>query len=240
MTNFDIALLRFRLPLALLATLLLSLLLGGCQTLPQPRLQNLAKSDVDMIADAYIDELEALTRELTVKLYKRNPKELRKHPQMSLERRLGMLFRRPRILRFYELEMKTGTQAVELAFDPAFKGDRVFALMSGINGMLDAAYGNRTEFFLLDSLDDRALYQSARNLEIILWRLHNKLGPDGQPWLLSTSLDPDHPNLSFERLFGKMIALQDMMAVIGGGGVERGVNRAIQSLATATLFPLGI
>ena len=50
-------------------------------------LKNLAKSDVDLVTDEFIDESRRLVRELTVKLYKRNPAELSKTPGMTIEKR---------------------------------------------------------------------------------------------------------------------------------------------------------
>ena len=40
--------------------------------------KNLAKSDIDMVADINLKTLRKLSRDLTIKLYKRNPKELQK------------------------------------------------------------------------------------------------------------------------------------------------------------------
>ena len=39
------------------------------------KLSNLAKSDIDNVTDIHIKEVRKLCRELTVKLYKRNPRE---------------------------------------------------------------------------------------------------------------------------------------------------------------------
>jgi hypothetical protein len=46
-------------------------------------------------------------------------------------------------------------------------------------------------------------------------------------------------NLSFERLFGKLIALQDMMARIAGDAGNRRVTKAVHT-ATSVFIPLPI
>ncbi len=54
----------------LILSLLLCLTLSGCAGY---ELKNLAKSDVDLVTDEFIAESRRLVRELTIKLYKRNP-----------------------------------------------------------------------------------------------------------------------------------------------------------------------
>ncbi|WP_242521479.1 hypothetical protein [Motiliproteus sp. SC1-56] len=202
--------------------------------------KNLAKSDVDMVADAHIRELRNLSHELLVKLYKRNPVQLSRGKGRSVTRRINQLFSQPNNYRFIELGNRRGNDAVRLAFDEDFKGDRVFALMVGINSMLNAAYDGKTELFLLDDLDQQKLYDSARNLEIITWRLNNRHNSAGEPFLLSNGYTGRVPNLSFERIFGKMIVLQDMMAKIVADRNNRAINSVVHSIASSTLLPVGI
>ena len=65
----------------LLVSFLLSLLLLGCAGY---EVKNLAKSDIDLVADEFIDESRREVRELLVKLYKRNPDQLAKNPGMTI------------------------------------------------------------------------------------------------------------------------------------------------------------
>ena len=53
----------------------LLILLAGCGGY---EIKNLAKTDVDLVTDKFVDESRYLVRELTVKLYRRNPDQLRK------------------------------------------------------------------------------------------------------------------------------------------------------------------
>ena len=227
----------------LILTLLLALLTScaGHQPNDRPfRLKNLAKSDIDLVTDAHIEETTNLLRELTVKLYQRNPSELLKAPPgTSLATRQQQLFDAPRVYSHPELFNRYGIDAMPLVFDPGFEGDRVFALMVGLAGMLHRAYNFQDEFFMLDDLDQQRLYDSARNVEIIVWRLSNRMNEKGEPFLLTNGLS-EHKiyNLSFERLFGKLIAHQDMMARIISDKTNRSINKAVFSIATSTLFPI--
>ncbi len=223
--------------------LLLTLWLAGCAAQQETRpfaLRNLAKSDIDMVTDAHIAEANRLCRELTLKLYRRNPRELAKAPAgTTVGQRLYQLFEFPRQTRFAELGNRYGVQAVPLAFDPAFGGDRVFALMVGITGMLHASYNGQDEFYLLDDIDQQKLYNSARNLERIAWQLNHSFDDNGEPFLYSNGIgETGAQNLSFARTFGKLISLQDMMARIIADTQNRTINRVIQGAASTVLLPI--
>ena len=161
-----------------LLVLLLPLILAGCGGY---ELKNLAKSDVDLVADEFIAESRRLVRELTIKLYQRNPSELRKTPGMTLEKRLLQLLNNPGELNFEELAGRQETDALELVFNPHFDGDRVFALVVGLGGMLRHAYGYNPELFMFDRLQPEPLRTSAHNVEVLLWRLKNTRQADGSP-----------------------------------------------------------
>jgi hypothetical protein len=204
------------------------------------RPQNLAKTEVDQVTDLHIRTQEALLRALAVKLYRRNPRELRKQPGQTVEKRLQQLFGQPGELRFEELGGRQSTDAMLLAFDESYAGDRVFALMAGLTDMIRRAYGYKSEFFAFDPLDQQKLYNSARNIEVLVWRLSHKRDARGEPFLLTNEMggesQPD--NLSFERLFGKMIALQDMMAEITADSSNRAINRVVQGAASMIFLPI--
>ncbi len=111
------------------------------------------------------------------------------------------------------------------------------AMMAGVNGMIRHAYGYKEEFFMFDQLDQQKLYESARNVEILVWRLAHSGGASG-PLLLTNSLPGERTNLSFERLFGKLISSQDMMAGVVALKNERLINRTAQNVAALVFFPL--
>ena len=202
-------------------------------------LKNLAKSDIDMVTDEFIDESRRLVQELTVKLYKRNPSELKKNPGMTIDMRLAQLRSQPGPLNFVELAGKQEIAALELVFDPGFKGDRVFALVVGLGGMLRYAYGYNPELFLFDSLDSDRLVASAHNVEVLLWRLKHSRRSDDSHFLITSEYRGVIDNLSFERLFGKLILLQEMMARIAGDASHRHVNKVVHT-ASSVFMPLPI
>ncbi|WP_241235004.1 hypothetical protein [Amphritea opalescens] len=203
-------------------------------------LSDLAKSDIDSVTDMHIQELHKLCRQLTIKLYKRNPRELAKAPAgTTVEQRLAQLFSDQRIKGFRELDGAKSTAAITLSFDEGYRGDRVFALMAGISSMLYAAYNHQDEFFILDEIDQQKLYNSARNLETVSWQLNNRKDSNGERYILSNGTASNGiRNLSYERIFGKMISLQDMMALLIADTTNRNITRVVQSAASMTFLPI--
>lgn len=212
------------------------ILFGGCGS-QQMRIQNLAKSDIDMVGDHHIEASNELLGLLLRKLYKRNPRELKKAQGATINTRLEQIFANPDALQFEELNNMESIDAILLGFDPEFKGDRVFALGVGLRGMLFRAYNEQKELFMLDSLDAQKLYNSARNIEILAWRLAHRRDQKGNLYLLTNSTSGPL-NLSFERLFGKLIALQDMMAQITENRTRRTVNKIVHGIASAVFLPV--
>lgn len=224
-------------PCRLFAFLACLTFLGACSSTSQG-LHNLAKGDIALVVDAHIDEINTQARRLISKLYKRNPRQLAKVTGQTIDSRLKMIFSDPATLQFAELHGKESTEALLLCFDESFKGDRVFALGVGLRGMLYRAYNRNTELFMFEQLDAQKLYNSARNLEILAWRLSHSTKTNGRLYLLSNNTSSEI-NLSFERLFGKMIALQDMMASIASDRSQRTVNKIIHGIASIVFLPVG-
>lgn len=192
-----------------------------------------------MIIDQHILSVNLLTRELAIKLYKRNPRELAKAgPNVTVDLRLKQLLGTPRPIKHAELNNLYGLDALTLTFDENYSGDRVFALMVAITGMLHASYEYRNEFFMLDEINQQKLYNSARNLEKIAWDLRHKRNLRGELYILSDSFNDDIVNLSFERIFGKLIATQDIAAEVVAGSTDRTINRIVFSVATAPFLPI--
>ena len=216
----------------LLLPIVLVSLLGACGGY---EIKNLAKSDIDLVADEFIAESRREVRELLVKLYKRNPDQLAVIPGMTLEGRLAQLKTSRGALDFPELYGLQGIDAMNLTFDPAYRGDRVFALVVGLGGMLRQAYSYKDELFIPDQLNGAALLTSARNVEILLWKLKHSRKPNGEHYLITHEYRGVVDNLSFERLFGKLIVLQEMMARIAGDSDDRAVNSAVHAFSSVFL-----
>lgn len=200
--------------------------------------RNLAKSDIDMVVDEFIDETRRLNMELMSKLYRRNPDQLARNPGMTIEKRIEQFLNKPKHLRFEELNKKEELAALELVFDPAFKGDRVFMLAVGLGGMLRKSYGYKDEVFMFDELNAQTLTNSAYNIEVLMWCLKTVKTPEGKPFLISSHSNGIADNLSFERLFGRMIGLQRMMATIIGRKTDRAVTTVVHGVVSTVFIPI--
>jgi hypothetical protein len=199
---------------------------------------DLIKSDIDIIAEVHLRESLASTRLLMEKLYRRNPREWRKGGYASLDAAVEHAFEPRMAFAFPELAQTRGTEAILLALKPEYAGDRVFAFGVGLASMILLAYGNKTEFYLTDTLDPQKLYNASRNVEIAAWKLANARDARGELLLFSNEIAPDTRNLSFEREIGKIIAYQDTMAQIAAQRTNRTIRRIVQTLATAVFLPI--
>lgn len=169
-------------------------------------MRNLGKSDVDFVMDVHAKQQKQMLMELTRKLYVRNPWQLRKSSGMSVDARMAQIFGTyntieiPSLI-FDELNGVTGVDAILLSFDENFQGDRVFAAMVGLTEMLRRSYNHQQEFFIIDSLNEQSLYNSARNIEIFVWRLYQRRDSKGELFLLSNRMGESDYDISFDRLF---------------------------------------
>ncbi len=197
----------------------------------------LAKSEIDRVIETDRAEVENGLRRIAEKLYRRNPKEWKKSGQASIEKAMSRLFSGN--LDFPELEGQREGAATLYAFNANYQGDRVLALMAGLLGMVNAAFENKKDFYMLDELNEQKLYNCARNIEIAIWKMSSTKNSSGEPVLLSNELDPNNPNLSFEREFGRVIGLLDFMSKVVADKNGRSVTRLTQSIATAIFLPVG-
>ncbi|UPQ88231.1 hypothetical protein [Vibrio sinaloensis] len=231
---------RCRAPL--IASLMLIFLLTGCGSLPKP-VRNLGKSDVDFVMDVHARQLKAQIAQLTRKLYVRNPIQLSKNPDATIESRIEQILgseddvELPSLL-FDELNQITGIDAILLSFKHDYQGDRVFAAMVGLTEMLRRSYNHKQEFFMLDSLDEQALYNSARNIEIFVWRLYHRKDSAGNPLIYTNDTNEYGGDMSFDRIFTKMITIQDMMALIVADKTNRSITKVAHGVAQFVFIPI--
>ena len=173
------------------------------------------------------------------KLYKRNPRELKKSPYKIADENIVRLFDLKHTWDFPELEGTHDIESIRLVFNDEYEGDRVFAFVSGLMSMIMKSYNYKSKFYIIDSVDPQKLYNCARNIEIAMWKLSNDYDSAGKLFLISNSLPDDKiRNLSYERLFGKLIATQDNMAIILANKKQRGIKKIIQNMATAVFLPI--
>lgn len=211
----------------------------SCSSTTDFKITDLAKTNIDDITEIHLNQTTELLKILTHKLYKRNPKELKKAAGETIDSRIAQIFTCPVKDSFDEIEKKTGSDAILLGLEPDYPGDRVFAVMFGLYTMVLKAYDSKCEFFILDALNEQHLYNCARNIEILVWRLKTRLDENGVPLILSNSTNGDVQNLSYERIFGKLISLQDTMALIVSKRSGRIIKEVVQ-FAGMTFLPIGL
>lgn len=240
--GYDAAMTNWRLPLVLMlsSTLFASACAtrvgsgGQKETRFEPRY--LAKTEVDRVIDSVRADVMSGLRRVAEKLYKRNPREWKKAGHSTMEAALERLFAGS--VDFPELEGRREGAAVLYAFSPNYHGDRVLGVIAGLRGMIQSAFENKEDFYVLDALDEQKLYNCARNIEIAIWKMSSSRASSGEPLLLSNELDPNNPNISFEREFGRMIGLLDFLSGVVADQHGRSVTRFTQSLATALFLPV--
>jgi hypothetical protein len=198
----------------------------------------LAKTEIDRVIDTDRAEVMAGLRRIAEKLYKRNPKEWKKGGQPSMEAALDRLFAGG--VDFPELEGRREGAAALFAFSPNYQGDRVLGVMAGLLGMVYAAFEHKTDFYVLDDLNEQKLYNCARNIEIAIWKMSSTRIANGESLVFSNELDPNNPNLSFEREFGRVIGLLDFLSKVVADKHGRTITRFTQSMATAIFLPVGL
>lgn len=194
----------------------------------------LVKTDIDRVAEAQQREIFANLKILCDKLYRRNPRELRKSGVATVPEGLARIFDRNHRWSFAELNGMRDTAAIHLAFREEFQGDRVLAFIAGLSSMIQAAFDDKTELYITDNLDPQRLYNAARNIEIAVWMLSNKRSPQGELYLLSN----EGANLSYEREFGKIIGNLDVLSKVVADKENRTIVKVVQSLATAVFLPI--
>ncbi|MEJ1355374.1 MAG: hypothetical protein RPU52_04360 [Candidatus Sedimenticola sp. (ex Thyasira tokunagai)] len=202
------------------------------------RIQDLVKSDVDLVTEVQLRLVIASLKQLTDKLYRRNPRELLKGRGATREAALGRIFAADGGNGFPELDGKRAVESIRLAFDEDYSGDRVLALMVGLKSMVLRAYDGKQSFYLTDELDPQKLYNVARNIEIAVWMLSHNRDSRGELFIISNETNGEVDNLSYERLFGKLIALQDSSALIIAESSNRQIKTVIQTVASMVFLPI--
>lgn len=202
------------------------------------KISSFVKTDIDTVSEIHQQESFSHLRTLMEKLYRRNPREWKKSGQPSMESAMLRAFDAGHDWRFPELNGKRGAECFYLAFQENYQGDRVLAFIAGLATMIMASYNDKAELYVLDELDPQKLYNSARNVEIAVWKLSATRNSRGELFLRSNENDATSRNMSFEREFGKLIAQQDTLARIIAEKGNRTIVRVFQSVASAVFLPI--
>ena len=201
--------------------------------------KDLAKGDIDNVAETHQQEVVAGLKTLTLKLYRRNPQEWRKSGYDNAEAAAEALYKPLSHWQLAPQQKEDWRAGILNAWREDYAGDRVQALMGGLLVMSMAAYNHQTEFYLLSELDAQKLYNSARNIEAVVWKLSNAKNAKGEFFLLSNGVDANGvANLSFEREFGKLIGIQDTLAKIIEDKTNRAIRLGVVNVATMIFLPI--
>ncbi|GAA4339493.1 hypothetical protein GCM10023165_18890 [Variovorax defluvii] len=173
------------------------------------------QSGANRIANlALRDNLQSIRR-VQLSLYRRNPREWRKwtsSPEEATQRTWDAILQDSPLP---ALRGATGIEAIRLAFETQpkpYEGDRIAALVVGWATLLKQANGGTWEQTMLDGINAENSYRAARNVEISLWLISSRTGPDGQPLLLATEISDRGRNLLIDRELSKVVARLDLMA----------------------------
>ena len=204
---------------------------------------------MDVVANIHRKQAVTLLKALTEKLYNMNSKELLKTPGATIDARIEQIFQCPPPS-FFPARVEAGTaentediqeiNTILTGFDPDYAGDRVYAVALGLYTMIHKSYSGRCELYILDFLDAQNLYNSARNIEVLVWRLSHRKDRDGSFFLATNQCGGPVWNLSFERLFGKLISLQDTMAQIVASRGGRMVIKTVHQAAGMVFLPINL
>jgi hypothetical protein len=189
------------------------------------------------MADVEMRENMQSLRLLMTKLYKRNPAELKKSTSGTVDEMVAWVFEGDHKWKFEAIGGVQDLDAMYLAFKPEYSGDRVLPFIVGIQTMLIKSRGDKTEFFMLDSIDPQKVYNSARNIEIAVWKLSNTRDENGRLYFVTNEVLGKEPNLSFEREFGKMVGRIDLYALTLAEKNQRAITRFTQGFAGKLFIP---
>ncbi|MBK6395523.1 MAG: hypothetical protein IPF73_13225 [Betaproteobacteria bacterium] len=190
-----------------------------------------------MASEILAKESLASARLLMEKLYRRNPREWRKGHFASADAAVATAFDPQRQFNFPELHYVRGSDAIVLALRVDHPGDRVFVRRRAREHDLPCL-----------RRQDRVLHHRLPRCPEVLQlgaqrrdrggSSRNARDPGGGLLILSNEMAGAAPNLSFERELGKIIACQDVMALIAAQRANRTIRRVVQTLATAVFLPI--
>jgi len=202
-------------------------------------LTNIAKTDIDIITEIHVNNAKENIEDLIIKLYKLNPIYLRKNEKFNNASEVIIDI-------FKDIDVKkidkTGKDNINLilkGFNHDFNGDRIYYICKGLYGMINASYNYKNKFYLTDpKLDAQKLMNTAINIETLVWRLSNSKN-NGELLIKTNNINKNKINLSFERLFGKLINNQENMARIISSQQGRIIQKAAKGIVSSIFLPIG-
>lgn len=116
-------------------------------------------------------------RALMLQLYTEHPDELAKSTQVGPREMTEWVFDGKANWKFEAIRRLQGMAAIDLSFDEAFAGDRILALVVGIETLLFEGYGSQNEFEIPPQSDRQQLQQLWQQLKRVQARLQNESLP---------------------------------------------------------------
>ena len=216
--------------------LVLATFLTSCQ---KNIFTNIAKTDIDIVSEIHVINAKGYIEELIIKLYKLNPIYIQKNNKFNkISEVIIDIFKETDISKI-DKSGKENIDYILKGFEKNFNGDRVYFISKGLYGMINASYNYKDKFYLTDpKLSSEKLMNTAINIETLVWRLSNTK-KNGEILIKTNNIDDDKINLSFERLFGKLINNQENMARIISSQEGRAVQKAAKRIVSTIFLPIG-
>lgn len=219
----------------------LTLLLSACATNSSPGdnpITNLAKGPIGGVIELHQQQVMADLQLLMLKLYRRNPLQRHDLGVRPLELSVSRVLAADYVPADKAWTEMVPTDLVRLSLTATYDGDRVLAFSYGLKQMLMASYNNHRNFYYTTPVDAQKLYNSARNLEIAAWLIADRRDHNGKLLLISDSMNTDTRNLSFQRLWGKMIATQDNLSLVMAEKTGRVIKTVVVQAASMVFLPI--
>ena len=216
--------------------LVLATFLTSCQ---KNIFTNIAKTDIDIVSEIHVINAKGYIEELIIKLYKLNPIYIQKNNKFNkISEVIIDIFKETDISKI-DKSGKENIDYILKGFEKSFNGDRVYFISKGLYGMINASYNYKDKFYLTDpKLSSEKLMNTAINIETLVWRLSNTK-KNGEILIKTNNIDDDKINLSFERLFGKLINNQENMSRIISSQQGRDVQKVAKRIVSTIFLPIG-
>ena len=216
--------------------LVLATFLTSCQ---KNIFTNITKTDIDIVSEIHVINAKGYIEELIIKLYKLNPIYIQKNNKFNkISEVIIDIFKGTDISKI-DKSGKENIDYILKGFEKSFNGDRVYFISKGLYGMINASYNYKDKFYLTDpKLSSKKLMNTAINIETLVWRLSNTK-KNGEILIKTNNIDDDKINLSFERLFGKLINNQENMSRIISSQQGRAVQKAAKRIVSTIFLPIG-
>ena len=213
------------------------LLLASCQN---NILTNIAKTDIDIVTEIHARNAKEYIEELVIKLYKINPVYIQNNKEFNnVSEVIIDIFKD---VNKNKID-KTGKENIDFilkGFSDEFDGDRIYYITKGLFGMINASYNYKKKFYITAKiLNSQKLMNTSTNIKTLVWRLSNTKGKNNVILIKTNNIANNNINLSFERLFGKLINNQENMAMIISSQEGRIIHEAAKGIVSSIFLPIG-